>query len=134
MIRKFLLDKSATVHMQFLRYFFVGGSAAVVDLLIFTTLIEYSGFHYILAAFVAYMGGLAWNHFLCIIWVFESKHQRIREILTIIAIAIGGLLWTWFILYIVIELLGIDPIISKMISQILVLFWNFTMRKFYVFH
>jgi putative flippase GtrA len=134
MLRKHFLRKSADIHMQFLRYFFVGGSAAVVDLIIFTALLQYAEIHYVAAAFLAYFFGLSWNHFLCIIWVFESKHQRMRELLTIFAIAIGGLLWTWLILYIAIDFFGLDPIISKMISQMLVLFWNFTMRKFYVFH
>lgn len=134
MLHKFLIQKTTTAHMQFLRYFFVGGSAAVVDLLSFTVLVTYFGMHYILAAFFAYMLGLAWNHILCIFWVFESKHQRLKEILMVLLIAIGGLLWTWLILYVLIDLLRIDPVISKMISQLLVLFWNFTLRKFYVFH
>lgn len=134
MIRKLLLDKSAALHMQFLRYFFVGGSAAVVDLAVFTALLTYGSIHYVMAAFIAYMCGLAWNHFLCVIWIFESKHQRMRELLIIFAIALGGLLWTWLILYIAIDLLELDAVLSKMLSQILVLFWNFTMRKFYVFH
>jgi putative flippase GtrA len=133
-IRKILLDKTQAMHMQFLRYFFVGGSAAVVDLLIFTVLVTYFDLHYAIAAFIGYMLGLAWNHFLCIIWVFESKHDRAKEIFMVFAIALGGLLWTWLILYLLIDIAGFDPIISKMISQILVLFWNFTMRKFYVFH
>lgn len=120
--------------MQFLRYFFVGGSAAVLDLLVFTVLITYAGMHYILAAFLAYMCGLAWNHFLCVFWVFDSKHDRAKELLMVFLIALGGLLWTWVILYILIDVFGLDAVISKMISQILVLFWNFTMRKFYVFH
>lgn len=134
MIHKFLFHKSVDTHMQFLRYFFVGGSAAVVDLLVFTTLVEYANFHYILAAFIAYMCGLIWNHILCVVWIFESKHQRMRELLTVFGIALGGLLWTWLILYVAISLLGIDEVIAKMISQILVLFWNFSLRKFYVFH
>lgn len=112
----------------------MGGTAAVVDLLAFTVLVTYFGMHYIVAAFIAYMLGLAWNHFLCVIWVFESKHQRTKELLMVFLIALGGLLWTWLILYLLIDLVQIDPVISKMISQILVLFWNFTMRKFYVFH
>ena len=134
MIRKILLDKTQAMHMQFLRYFFVGGSAAVVDLLIFTVLVTYFDLHYAIAAFIGYMLGLMWNHFLCIIWVFESKHDRAKEIFMVFAIALGGLLWTWLILYLLIDIAGFDAVISKMISQILVLFWNFTMRKFYVFH
>lgn len=134
MIRKIFLNKTKALHLQFLRYFFVGGSAAVVDLLIYTTLLTYADMHYIPAAFLGYMFGLAWNHILCVYWVFESKHQKTRELLMVFLIAVGGLLWTWLILYLMIDLGGIDPIIAKLVSQILVLFWNFGMRKFYVFH
>ena len=133
MIRKFLIEKTKTTHMQFLRYFFVGGSSAVVDLFLFTVCVKYAGMHYVPAAFVGYMGGLAWNHILCIFWVFESKHNRAKELLMVFAIAIGGLLWTWLLLYVLIDLIGMDAVLAKMVSQILVLFWNFTMRKFYVF-
>ncbi len=134
MLHKFLVQKTTSAHMQFLRYFFVGGTAAVVDLLIFSILVKYLDMHYVPAAFAAYMAGLAWNHILCIYWVFESKHQRLKEILMVIGIAMGGLLWTWLILYLLIDIGGIDEVISKMVSQILVLFWNFSMRKYYVFH
>lgn len=123
-----------TAHMQFLRYFFVGGSAAIVDILVFTVLITYAGLHYFPAAFIAYMCGLAWNHILCVVWIFESKHHRVKEVLMVFLIALGGLLWTWLLLWLLIEYAGIEEVIAKMISQILVLFWNFTMRKFYVFH
>ena len=134
MIRKLFLEKSKATHMQFLRYFFVGGSAAVVDLLAFSVLVKYLNMHYVPAAFLAYMCGLAWNHFLCVVWIFESKHHRSKELLMVFLIAVGGLLWTWLILYLLIDIAGVDEIIAKMVSQILVLIWNFTMRKFYVFH
>ena len=134
MIRKIFIDKSSAAHMQFLRYFFVGGTAAVVDLLMFTFFVKYVDMHYAVAAFFAYMCGLAWNHLLCVVWVFESKHHRLKEIAMVFFIAVGGLLWTWLILYILIDIAGMDEVIAKMASQVLVLFWNFTMRKFYVFH
>lgn len=134
MLHKFLIQKTKTAHMQFLRYFFVGGSAAVVDLLVFSLLVTYIDMHYIPAAFLAYMAGLSWNHILCVYWVFESKHDRAKELLMVFLIALGGIIWTWLILWLLIDFGGLDQIIAKIISQILVLFWNFTMRKFYVFH
>jgi len=120
--------------MQFLRYFFVGGTAAVVDLFVFTVLVNYTDVHYAVAAFFGYMMGLAWNHFLCVFWVFESKHERGKELLMVFLIALGGLLWTWAILFVLIDLVGMDAILAKIVSQALVLVWNFVMRKFYVFH
>lgn len=134
MIRKLLLEKTTSANLQFLRYFFVGGSAAVVDLFAYGALVKLLGMHYIPAAFLAYMAGLAWNHLLCVFWVFQSKHQRGKELLMVFLIAVGGILWTWLILYLLIDFAGIDEVVAKMVSQILVLFWNFTMRKLYVFH
>lgn len=134
MFHKILIQKTKTAHMQFLRYFFVGGTAAVVDLLTFAVLVKYLGWHYIPVAFLAYMVGLCWNHLLCVFWVFQSKHHPLKEFLMVFFIALGGLLWTWLILWVLIDLGGIDAVISKMISQILVLFWNFGMRKYLVFH
>lgn len=121
--------------IQFLRYFFVGGTSAVVDLIVFSALVKYFGISYFVAAFFAYMAGLAWNHLLCVFWVFnKSKHNRTKEIVIVFLIAVGGLLWTWLILYIFIDIFGLDEVVSKMISQVLVLAWNFGMRKLLVFH
>ncbi|MBM3228054.1 GtrA family protein [Candidatus Peribacteria bacterium] len=134
-MRHFVFGRANGAHVQFFRYFLVGGSSAVVDLVAFSVLVTALDFHYAFAAFLAYMVGLAWNHALSVLWVFaSSKHARGREIVIVIGIAIGGLLWTWFLLYIMIDLLGIHAVIAKMISQIIVLAWNFGMRKAYVFH
>lgn len=119
--------------MQFFRYFFVGGTAALVDLFVYTVLITYFDVHYLLAAFFGYMLGLVWNHLLCVYWVFESKHDRSKEVTMVFLIALGGLLWTWVILYALVDFFGVDPVVAKIISQILVLIWNFGMRKVFVF-
>jgi len=120
--------------MQFMRYFLVGGTSAVVDLAIFTYLVHYWDMQYLLAAFFGYMVGLAWNHIISIYWVFESKHSRWKEVMMVFLIALGGLLWTELILYVLVEFAHVDAVFAKIVSQGLVLFWNFGMRKFYVFH
>lgn len=133
-MKHFFVGRARTVHIQFLRYFFVGGSAAVMDLFVFAVCITYLQMHYVLAACIAYMLGLSWNYLISVFWVFESKHNRAREMGMIFLISLGGLFWTWLILYFLIDAAYVDALIAKMISQILVLFWNFSMRKFYVFH
>lgn len=120
--------------MQFLRYFFVGASSAVVDFAVFHYLIEYTTLHYFIAAFIGYMIGLLWNQVLCVLWVFESRHTRTKESIMVFFIALGGLIWTEVILYVGIEWFDMNEQVSKIISQGLVLFWNFGMRKLYVFH
>jgi putative flippase GtrA len=133
-MRHLVFGRANNSQVQFFRYFFVGGTSAVVDLILYTAMMHFLGFHYFLAAFIAYMLGLAWNHLLCLLWVFERKHSRAKEFVMVVLIAIGGLLWTELILYGLIDWFGVHAVLAKMISQILVLLWNFSMRKVYVFH
>lgn len=130
---KLLIQRPKTAHMQFMRYFLVGGTSALVDLIVFTALIRMFDVQYLVAAFFGYMVGLAWNHMISIYWVFESKHSRGKEIFMVFLIACGGLFWTEIILYGLVEYAAFDEIVAKMISQVIVLVWNFGMRKFYVF-
>jgi putative flippase GtrA len=130
----FIFGRANSARVQFFRYFFVGGMSAVVDLIIYTALMHFFGLHYFVAAFIAYMLGLTCNHLICLVWVFERKHSRTKELTMVVLIAIGGLLWTELILYGLIDWVFVHPIVAKMISQVLVLMWNFSMRKMYVFH
>jgi len=134
-VRHLVFGRTQSAHVQFFRYFFVGGSSAVVDLVAYTILVTAFDLHYAIAAFVGYMLGLVWNHLLSVLWVFKaSKHVRHKELLIVFGIAVGGLLWTWLLLYIMIDILGMHEVVAKMVSQVLVLLWNFGMRKIYVFH
>ena len=132
-IKNLFIGRTNTTSIQFFRYLFVGGSSALVDLGVFTLLVKYVGMDKYSAAFVGYMTGLTWNYLTSLLWIFESKHNRAREIMTVILIAIGGLLWTWLLLYLMVDIGNLDPVIAKAISQILVLIWNFGMRKVAVF-
>lgn len=133
-MRHLVFGRAASGHIQFFRYFFVGGTAAVVDLVVYAALLKLLGVPYLIAAFIGYMIGLAWNHLLCVLWVFESKHSRSKEVTMVVLIAFGGLLWTELILYGLVDGVGSDEIVAKIISQVVVLVWNFGMRKVYVFH
>ncbi|MCF7844858.1 MAG: GtrA family protein [Kiritimatiellales bacterium] len=130
----FYSGKSVKLHIQFLRYIFVGGTSSVLDLLVFAILVSYYDVHYLLAAFFSYMAGLLWNYVLCVVWVFESKHKRLLEFLMVVFIAFGGLMWTELLMWIFVEYVDVMPIIAKIIVLWIVLFWNFGMRKVYVFH
>jgi len=133
-MKHFIIGRTRAVHVQFTRYIFVGGSAAVIDVLVFAVLVKYAGMHYAIAAFLAYMLGLLWNYILSLLWIFESKHRRLLEFTMVFLIALGGLLWTEFFLWIFVGLIGFEPVISKLIVLWIVLLWNFGMRKVYVFH
>ena len=132
-MKRLIFGKQHCPKIQFIRYFFVGATAAVVDLVVFTVCVRLFDIGYIISAFIGYMLGLAVNHTLCLLWVFSRKHGSAREISMVVGIALGGLLWTWILLFVFIDLFAIDSVVAKVISQIIVLAWNFGMRKWLVF-
>jgi len=99
-MKHFVIGRTRQTRIQFLRYIFVGGSAAVIDLLVFAVLIKYMEVHYLPAAFIAYMTGLSWNYIIGLLWIFQSRHHRAVEFFMVFMIALGGLMWTELLLWI----------------------------------
>ena len=134
-MKQWVFGRTKSARIQFFRYFFVGASSAVVDLTIYGALLYLAGAHlYLFHAFIAYMFGLAWNHMFCLCWVFERKHSRRKEYSIVFLIAMGGLFWTEFLLWIGVSFFGGHPFFTKMGVLFIVLLWNFGMRKKFVFH
>ena len=132
--RHCLCSRTRSAHIQFLRYLFVGGSSAVFDLTAYTVGIQYFQLHYLIANIFAFIFGLSWNYLFGLYWVFESRHHRTKEVLMVFTIASLGLLWTELLLLFFVEVLHLGIFVAKIIAIWMVLFWNFGMRKFYVFH
>ena len=132
--KQLLVAKTRDPRVQLLRYLFVGGSAAAVDLASYALLTEYFGVGIYLSALLAYTVGFLWNHTISVLWIFESKHSRRKEVALAYSIALGGLLWTEALLYVFVALGGIHSLLAKMLTQVIVLGWNFGMRKKFVFH
>lgn len=134
-MKHLLFGRAQSTRVQFFRYLFVGGSSTVVDLAVYFLFSWQLGKSlYLLHAFAAYMAGLVFNHVLSVLWVFESKHSRMKEVLLVFAIAMGGLFWTELFLWIGVDYFGGDPFITKLGVVAIVLTWNFGLRKLVVFH
>ena len=123
-----------SARIQFLRYVFVGGSSAVVNLVSYGFLTEVLDIHYLLAALFGYSLGFCWNYLISVLWVFKSRHSRRKEVAMVVIITIGGLLWTELLLYLFVEFAHLHHFVSMFITLWIVLIWNFGMRKRFVFH
>ncbi len=121
--------------VQLFRYGFVGGAAFLVDYGTLFALTEFAGLHYLLSATIAFILGLAVNYLLSISWVFNNGKlsNRLLEFLVFALIGVIGLGLNTLIMYVSTDILGIHYMISKIISTILVFFWNFFARKYILF-
>lgn len=126
---------STCLDLKIVRYFFVGGAAAVVDISLFFLFARILGYHYLLVGAGAFTVAAVVNYFLSIRFVFVSgtRFQGNTEFAWVYVISTIGLVLNQIILYIGIGVLHQDMMLSKIAAIGLVFGWNYLARKHFVF-
>ena len=124
------------IPMRIVRYFFVGGTAAVVDFAVFSLLVK--GLHqpWFEAALVSFVFASTTNYLLATRFVFRSGarfNRRHYEIAAVLLVSLTGLGINQIVLWLVIEQFHLDPLIAKITGTGVVFFWNYNVRKYFVF-
>jgi putative flippase GtrA len=122
--------------LQLFRYTFVGGLAFLVDFSTLFILTEYGHIHYLVSAGIAFIFGLTVNYFLSVKWVFNAHAMENRwlEFVLFALIGLVGLGLNELFLWVLTDMLLIYYLASKIITTIVVYFWNFFARKFILFN
>lgn len=130
-----LKGRTDNTFVQLFRYLFVGGGAFLVDFGALYVFTELARFHYLVAAALAFVLGLATNYALSVSWVFSSHKMANRwiEFAVFALIGIVGLGLNELIIWQCTETLGLHYLVSKLVAAAIVLFWNFFARKFALF-
>ena len=127
-LRLLFTGESDNTIIQFIRYIFVGGAAFVADAgsLWLISLVA----HYLVAAAAAFIIGLVVNFTLSKLFVFtDNTHNKAAEFITYGIIGVIGLGLTELLMYLFTEKLGLFFMLSKIITAVIVLVWNFAARK-----
>lgn len=121
--------------VQFVRYFFVGGFAFVVDFGLLYILTEYAGLHYLLSATLSFIAGLLVNYIISCLWVFNGSKfkNRLVEFLFFAAIGVVGLALNDTLIWLFTDSIGTHYMFSKIVAAAMVYLWNFFARKYLVF-
>jgi len=125
---------------EFLRYIFVGGTAFIIDfalMFFFNEFIFQNKFLYI-SIFLGYLFGLIYNFVLSCSFVFNNgfekiKNKEIQCFLIFVVIGIIGLGLTEILMFILVNLISLHYMLSKIITGIIVMFWNYIARKVIIF-
>lgn len=135
-ILNLIKGETSNVYVQLFRYFFVGGIAFIVDYSALFLLTEYAGLYYLISAAIAFTLGLIVNYIISISWVFNNQtfKNRSTEFLIFAVIGCVGLVLNAGIMYVFTDFLGTYYMVSKIISTVLVFFWNFIARKLILFN
>ena len=135
LFNKLFKEETENTLIQQFRYGFVGGAAFLVDYGVLVLLTEVFGMHYLLSATISFILGLITNYLLSVVWVFNNRTlgNRWAEFTVFAIIGVIGLGLNALIMYVCTDKMGIHYMISKIISTVIVFFWNFFARKIVLF-
>lgn len=115
-------------------YLIVGGIATLAEWGIFRLFDSALSVHYTLSTVIAYLLSTFVNWAAGRLLVFRESHQPFwREILKIYLAAIAGLLMNLAIMFICVDLLRMDEMLSKILATGIVFLFNFLIRKLYIY-
>lgn len=131
LLHKLFVEKTENTLLQFFRYIFVGGIAAVVNIGSLFILTDISKVYYIISNILAFILGLFVNYILSKIFVFsqEKVKSKTKELITYAVIGIIGLGIDTLFMFIFTSVFSIYYLVSKILSTAITFLWNFCARK-----
>ena len=133
---KVLIVETTDWKIQLFRYVIVGGFSFLIDYGLLYFLTEYANFYYILSASISFIVGLIVNYILSTKWIFRKSRLKntVLEFIIYGIIGISGLILNNSLLYIFTDFFQIYYMISKLITAVLVMGWNFVGRRIILFN
>jgi putative flippase GtrA len=136
MIKKLIFNlfikKNDATHIQFFRYIFTGGFAAVINIGIFVFCTDILGIYYLAGNTFGFCAGLLTNYVLCKYFVFTGNMsiRKTEEFILYCIISIISLGIDTSVLYACTHFAGIHHFASKIIATGTGFLWNFSGRKY----
>jgi putative flippase GtrA len=122
-----------TIITQFLRFAGVGAIGTAVQYAILTVLVELAGIQPTLASGIGFVGGAFTNYYLNYRFTFQSERRHWYAAPRFFTIAAAGLGLNTLFMTIGTGFLGLHYLIAQCGSTAIVLLWNFSASKLWVF-
>ena len=125
---------SSAVLTQFVRYFFAGGAAALVEWTTFWICNSVLSMFYLAAVAVAFLIATMVNYVLSSRFVFgRSRRKQSVEVVLVYLVSAAGLGLNFLLMWILHGRLQINAMLAKIVSTGVVFLWNYTARRWFVF-
>ena len=118
-----------------IKYSIVGGIAFIVDFSVFYTAINFIEINYFVSGIYSFITGVFVNYLLARKFVFynHNKIKKTTEFVGVYLISAIGLLIHQLTIYSLVEFIDADIYFSKILASIIVLLWNYNMRRMYIY-
>jgi putative flippase GtrA len=118
---------------HFIIYSFIGASGALLDYLAFFMMMQFLPIHYLLINAITTTFGITNNFFLNAHFNFGVKDRLLHRFLTFYAVGLLGMLVASGLLYVLVDLFGIMPQISKLFVIIVIVLLQYNLNKHFSF-
>jgi len=121
--------------MRIVRYFFVGGIAASIDIGLFFVFAKLVGWNYLLVGAGSFILATLANYVLSVRHVFQSgaRFARHHELALVYLVSLIGLALNQTVLYWGAEILLLELMLAKLLATAAVFFWNYGARAHFIF-
>ena len=119
--------------IQFLRFAGVGAVGTAVQYAVLAALVELAGLHPTLASGIGFVGGAFTNYYLNYHFTFQSERRHLSAAPRFFTAAAAGLGLNTLFMAIGTGFLGLHYLIAQCASTAIVLLWNFSASKLWVF-
>lgn len=114
-------------------YGIIGSASAALDFLLYTFFVNVLSWHYIVSNCISVLAGITTSFSLNRAYNFKVKDQITKRFSIFLCVGLCGMLFSNLILYLCIDYLQMNKILSKMLSIILVVFSQFLFNKYITF-
>lgn len=114
-------------------YGIIGSFSAGLDFAVYTFLIQLMGISYLPANCISVFGGISTSFYLNRNYNFKVKDHVAQRFSFFLIVGLSGLMLSNIILFICIERMSMNKIISKLLSIVLVVLFQFLLNKYKTF-
>lgn len=118
---------------QLILYAVFGACSAGLDFAIYTALVELTAMPYLAANCISVLAGISTSFMLNRSYNFKVKDHTSRRFVTFLIVGLLGLMLSNAFLYLCIDVQGMDKVVAKLLSIVLVAGLQFLINKYVTF-
>lgn len=122
-------------YKEIINYLIFGGLTTVISIVTYAAFAKVFHIDYLISNIISWIIAVLFAYITNKIFVFESKSKKnIKEITSFFFFRIISLVIEMVILYIFVDMLHIDDLVTKIIAQVIVIVSNYVFSKVFVFN
>lgn len=121
-------------YKEIINYLIFGGLTTLISIVTYALFAKVFNIDYLISNVLSWIIAVLFAYITNKIFVFESKSKKnIKEITSFFFFRIISLIMEMIILYVFVDMLYIDDLVTKIIAQVIVIVANYIFSKVFVF-